>query len=150
MISLINPSIRNQNHMAINKILLQIIFPVIFLLPSLEANSGSPQKIIENVYQLTDQDFDQFTARGIVLVDFWAVWCGPCRLQSPIIDEIAQEIGQKAIIAKVNVDEAKITSTRYRIQYIPTIIIFRDGNPVARFTGVQDKETLITAINNQQ
>jgi thioredoxin 1 len=133
-----------------HKILMRIFLPLILLLISFPSNSGLPQKIIDNVYQLTDQDFDQFTARGIVLVDFWAVWCGPCRLQSPIIDEIAQEIGQKAIIAKVNVDEAKITSTRYRIQYIPTIIIFKDGNPVARFTGVQDKETLVTAINNQQ
>ena len=136
--------------MAVHKLLLQIFLPIVLLLISFPSNSGLPQKITDNVYQLTDQDFDQFTARGIVLVDFWAVWCGPCRLQSPIIDEIAQEIGQKAIIAKVNVDEAKITSARYRIQYIPTIIIFKDGNPVARFTGVQDKETLITAINNQQ
>jgi thioredoxin 1 len=106
------------------------------------------QKIVDNVYHLTDQDFEKYTRNGIVLVDFWATWCPPCRLQGPIIDEIAQDIGQKAVIAKVDVDAAKITSSKYRIQYIPTIIIFSNGKPALRLTGLQQKEDLLKALDS--
>lgn len=81
---------------------------------------------------------------------FGAVWCGPCRIVAPIIEEIASEIGNKAKIAKMDVDKNKITSFKYNIQYLPSIIIFKDGLPVQRFVGIQTKETLVEAINQLQ
>jgi thioredoxin 1 len=127
--------------------LLPLLFSAVLFLAVFQPQQASAQKIVDNVYLLTDQDFDKFTKSGIVLVDFWAVWCAPCRIQGPIVTEIAQEIGQKAVIAKLDVDAAKITATRYRIQYIPTIIIFKDGVPAKRLTGLQDKEALLNAID---
>ncbi len=104
------------------------------------------QEITDNVYHLTDEGFDDFIKKGVVLVDFWAVWCGPCKIQSPIVDQIASEIGQKARIAKMDVDKHAITARKYYIRYLPTVMIFRNGKPVETFQGVTDKETLMTAI----
>jgi thioredoxin 1 len=126
------------------------IISVILLIAVKPVNSEKPQKIVDNVYQLTDQDFDTYTKSGIVLVDFWAVWCGPCRTQGPIIDDIAKDIGKKALIAKVNVDAARVTSARYSIKYIPTIMIFKNGELAFRYTGVQSKETLMAGIDSLQ
>lgn len=123
---------------------LMVAFAIAGVLWTLPARA---QKIVDNVYHLTDQDFDKYTKKGIVLVDFWAKWCGPCRTQGPIVDEIAQEIGKKAIIAKVDVDAAKVTSNRFKIQYIPTIIIFNNGTPATRLTGLQDKDAIMKALN---
>jgi thioredoxin 1 len=127
-----------------------VLLMVLLILGVRPVNSGEPQKIVDNVYQLTDQDFDTYTKKGVVMVDFWATWCGPCRIQGPIIDDIAKDIGKKAIIAKVNVDAAKVTSARYNIKYIPTIMIFKDGKLSFRYTGVQNKETLMAGLDSLQ
>ncbi|MEI6764266.1 MAG: thioredoxin [Bacteroidota bacterium] len=105
------------------------------------------QDIVNGVTILADKNFDKTIKKDIVLVDFWATWCGPCRLQSPIIDQIAEEIGQKALICKMDVDENGKTANRFNVQYIPTILIFRDGVLIKRFTGAQEKQTLLDAID---
>lgn len=133
------------------KTALSLVLVLLSIYPISKGNSvpaGPPQKIVDNVYHLTDQDFDQHIKRGVVMVDFWAVWCGPCRIQGPIVDEIAQEIGHKTKIAKVDVDQARLTANRYNIRYIPTIIIFKDGEPVLRLEGLQQKESLMEAIQS--
>jgi thioredoxin 1 len=112
--------------------------------------SRAQVKIVDNVYHITDRDFEEFIKEGVVLIDFWAVWCAPCRQQAPIIDEIAQEIGQKAKIAKMDVSAEKITANRFNVRYIPTIMIFKNGEPVETFVGVSAKETLVTAIDAHQ
>ncbi len=117
------------------------------VLTTVSRSADDSQRIVDNVYQLTDQDFDENIKQGVVLVDFWATWCGPCRTQGPIVSEIAQEIGQKAKIAKVDVDKARITANRFNIRYIPTIIIFKDGEPALRLEGLQDKDGLLQSID---
>lgn len=97
---------------------------------------------------LDDSNFDstlQSTTQP-VLVDFHADWCGPCRMLGPVIDEIAEDQAGRALVAKVNVDEAPAIAARYGINSIPALIIFRDGRPVKSFIGVQPKSVLTAAL----
>ena len=95
-----------------------------------------------------DDTFEQTISEGVTLVDFWAVWCPPCRIQNPIIEEVAQEIGDVAKITKLDVDHNPRSANLNRVQNIPTLIIFKDGEPVQRYVGVQQKETLVAAIKS--
>ena len=102
----------------------------------------------KKVTNLNDADFDTTIAEGITLVDFWSPWCGPCRMQIPILKELAETIGTQAEIAKLNIDEAGDVAERFGVQAIPTLLLFKDGKEVQRFIGVQSEETLIDAINS--
>jgi thioredoxin 1 len=98
----------------------------------------------------TDENFDQEVLKSStpVLVDFWAPWCGPCKMQSPIIEEVAKAYeGKKVKIGKLNVDSAPKSANRFQIMSIPTIMIFKDGKPVDQMLGVQDKNTLSQKID---
>ncbi len=100
---------------------------------------------------VTDLDADGFDAaisNGLVLVDFWATWCAPCRIQNPILEELALEIHHLADITKLDVDDHGSIAARFGVRSIPTLILFRDGEAVERFVGVQQKETLRAAIEN--
>lgn len=96
---------------------------------------------------LTASNFEHMVAEGVVLVDFWATWCPPCRIQGPIVEELARDMGNKAVISKLDVDDHGTIAALYQVRSIPTLIIFRNGEPVRRFVGVQEKETLAQAIN---
>lgn len=99
---------------------------------------------------LTDANFQATIEEGIVLVDFWAEWCPPCRIQGPIVEELASEVSDRATIAKVDVDSNPIISNQLQIKNIPTIIIFKDGKIVKKFVGVQQKNILLAALNEIQ
>ena len=101
----------------------------------------------EKITNLNDTDFDTAIADGITLVDFWAPWCGPCRMQTPILEELAESINGQAKITKVNVDEASGIAGSFGIQAIPTLVLFKDRKEVQRFTGVQSKDVLMDAID---
>jgi len=96
--------------------------------------------------ELTEATFDAAIASGTVLVDFWAPWCGPCRMQTPILDDVAEQLGDQATIAKVNVDDAPGVAAKYGIRSIPTLIVFKDGQPAQQFVGVQQAPTLVAAL----
>ena len=98
------------------------------------------------VKELTDQEFQNISDKGILLVDFWAPWCGPCKMQGPILDEVATEIGEGAVISKMNVDEHTATPGKFGVRSIPTLILMKDGEVVEKFIGVQQKATLVDAI----
>lgn len=91
----------------------------------------------------TSANFDSEIATGVVLVDFWATWCGPCRMQSPIVDEIA-EAG--AHVLKVNVDEAPDLAAKFLVNSIPTLVVFKDGKEVRRFVGYTQKSDIVAAM----
>lgn len=109
--------------------------------------TNKPKTSSNNVLTLSDNTFNTTIAKGVTLVDFWAIWCGPCRIQGPIIDELANDFKDKAKIAKLDVDKNNVIPNSYGITNIPTIIIFKDGKAVQKFVGVQNMVTLTNAIN---
>lgn len=100
-----------------------------------------------NIKYLTDEDFVQTVAKGVTLVDFYADWCGPCRMIAPIVEELSNEMLGVATIAKIDIDKHQVSPSTYGVTSIPTIIIFKDGKEVQRIVGVRDKEALKKLIN---
>lgn len=98
---------------------------------------------------ITDANFDTEVLQNSkpVLVDFWAVWCGPCQTQEPIVEEVAKVMDGKAKIGKLNVDENPSVSQKFGIMSIPTLMIFKNGAVVKQFIGIQSKETLLGELN---
>lgn len=101
---------------------------------------------MSQVLYLNDENFDAETAKGVVLVDFWAEWCGPCKMLSPILDQIAEEIGDKAKVVKVNAEESMNLAKRFAVRSIPALYVMKDGEIVKNLPGVQDKTALIKAL----
>ena len=83
----------------------------------------------------------------LVVVDFWATWCGPCRMLSPILDEVEEEMPDKITVVKVNVDDAEEIATQFRIMSIPTLLFFKDGQMVDKTVGAMPKHALVERIN---
>ena len=96
---------------------------------------------------LNKDNFEKSIANGVALVDFWAEWCGPCKMQLPIIEEFSGEMEGKATIGKVNVDEQLELAQSFGIQSIPTLILFKDGKPVKKLVGLHSKEALYEEVN---
>ena len=98
------------------------------------------------VIDLNDGNFEETIKSGVTLVDFWASWCGPCLMQGPIVENVAGTVGAKAKVAKLNVDEGRRSAAQYGIRSIPTLIVFKDGQAVQQFVGVQSETDLVAAI----
>jgi len=98
---------------------------------------------------ITDANFDKevLTSNKPVLVDFWAVWCRPCQMQGPIVEEVASSMDGKSVVGKLNVDDNPATAQKFNVMSIPTIMIFKNGTVVKQFVGVQSKETLLSELN---
>jgi len=94
------------------------------------------------VSAITDAEFKATVAQGVTLVDFWAPWCGPCKMIAPTLDELAVELQGQARIAKVNVDDNPEVAGSFGIMSIPTLLLFKDGKPVGKLVGAQPKASL--------
>lgn len=100
----------------------------------------------EKVKHLSDTTFNEAIAQGVTLVDFFADWCGPCRMIAPIISELAEEYEGKATIAKLDIESSQEITSTFQVTSIPTLILFKDGAELERVVGVRDKEALANLL----
>lgn len=106
---------------------------------------------MSDVIHLTAGAFDKVATQAApVLIDFWAPWCGPCRMQGPILDEVAKAVGPKAIVAKVNVDEEPHLAAQFGVQSIPTLVVLKGGRIQHRMVGLQPVHTLLNALQQPE
>ena len=99
------------------------------------------------VVDITDTDFGAKTDEGVALIDFWATWCGPCRMQSPVVEQLADEMGDKVSFSKMDVDQNPETARNFGIMSIPTLLVKKDGAVVDSIVGYHSKEQLAKILD---
>ncbi len=100
----------------------------------------------KDVLTLTDQNFRQKTKGKVVLVDFWASWCAPCRMMAPVLNDVASELNGNSHVGKIDIQQYQNLATEFKIRNIPTMVLFKDGKEVNRFVGIKSKEFLLKEI----
>ena len=99
-----------------------------------------------NVLTLTEKNFQQQTKNKVVLVDFWATWCAPCRMMAPVLNDVASELSGNSHVGKVNIEQYQSLAQKFRVRSIPTLILFKNGAEINRFVGIKSKEFLLIEI----
>lgn len=94
----------------------------------------------------TDQTFDADTSKGLVVTDFWATWCGPCRMQSPVVEALSEDLAGKVTFNKLDVDQNQETARRFQVMSIPTLLVQKDGQVVDTIVGYHSKEQLMQVL----
>jgi len=102
----------------------------------------------KKILTLTDKNFQQVSKNKTMLVDFWAAWCGPCKMMAPVLNEVAEELSGNLHVAKVNVEQYQSLAQQFKVRSIPTLILFKNGKEVNRFVGVKTKDFLIKQIQS--
>ena len=100
----------------------------------------------ENLVDLNDDNFNDVTSSGVVLVDFWAPWCGPCKMLTPILEKVKEDVGDSAVISKVNVDENPQLASKFGVRSIPTILIFKNGEIKETLVGLKQQAELTSLL----
>ncbi len=103
------------------------------------------------IKKLTEDSFEADVSKGVTLVDFFADWCGPCRMLAPVLEKVASEVEGRAIVAKLDIDHAQRIASTFQITSVPTLILFKDGKEVGRLVGLRDAQTVkdfVLSANN--
>jgi thioredoxin 1 len=95
---------------------------------------------------LTDQNFNQQIKKGVILVDFWASWCAPCKMMAPVLNEVADGLTGNKAVGKVDVEKQQLIASKFNIRSIPTMVLFKDGKEINRFVGIKSKDFLLKEI----
>jgi thioredoxin 1 len=136
-----------------------IIFVVAFLLVAFLASfflnyyKMKKTPVVEDngkIKKLSDQNFEHQIKSGIVLVDFWATWCMPCKMMAPVLNDLSEELTGNATVGKLDVDHNRAASAKYGVRSIPTMVLFKNGKEVNRFVGVKTKDFLLKEIQKVQ
>ena len=101
----------------------------------------------DKILTLTDKNFQHQTKNKLVLVDFWASWCVPCRMMAPVLNEVADELAGNSHVGKVNIEQFQALAQKFQVRSIPTLILFKNGKEIDRFVGIKSKDFLIKQIN---
>ena len=102
----------------------------------------------KSVLSVTDESFENVIADGVTVVDFWADWCMPCRMQGPIVETVAKKMGDRATVAKIDVDSNPLAPGRFGITGIPTLVFFKDGAEAKRLVGVQSEDSIVSTLES--
>jgi thioredoxin 1 len=102
----------------------------------------------KNIIILTDKNFQYQTKNKIVLVDFWASWCAPCRMMAPVLNDVADDLTGNSYVGKVNIEQYQSLAQKFDVRNIPTLILLKNGAEVNRFVGIKSREFLLQQINN--
>jgi thioredoxin 1 len=100
----------------------------------------------EKIMTLTDKNFQQQTKNKVVLVDFWASWCAPCRMMAPVLNDVASELSDKTHVGKVNIEQYQSLAQKYKVRNIPTLILLKNGIEINRFVGIKSKDFLLQKV----
>jgi len=100
-----------------------------------------------NILKLTEKNFQHQTKNKLILVDFWASWCAPCRMMAPVLNEVADELAGNSYVGKVNIEEYQSLAQKFQVRNIPTLVLLKNGMEINRFVGIKNKEFLLQQIN---
>jgi thioredoxin 1 len=124
-----------------------VVLSALYLVARLKVKNLPVVENHEKIITLTDKNFQHQTKNSVVLVDFWAEWCPPCKMMAPVLNDVAAELTGNAYVGKVDVEQYQALAQQYQIRNIPTMILFKNGKEVARFVGIKNKDFLVQQIN---
>ena len=125
-----------------------VAFGVLIYLARLKMKNIPAVADNQNIVKLTNANFQLQTKNKLVLVDFWASWCAPCRMMAPVLNDVAKELNGNTRVGKVNVEHEQLLAQKHKVRNIPTLILFRNGKEIDRFVGVKSKGFLLQQIQN--
>lgn len=121
-------------------------FVILFFMAKRKMNNVPLVKDHSKILTLTDANFQQMTKNKLVLVDFWAAWCAPCRMMAPVLNELAGELPGKAQIGKVDIEKFQSLAGQFKVRSIPTLLLLKNGKEINRFVGIKSKDFLMKEI----
>jgi thioredoxin 1 len=130
-------------------IIIGILLVVLFVLRTVAMRKMKNTPLVadhEKVLTLTEQNFQQQTKNKLVLVDFWAEWCAPCRMMAPVLNEVASELKGNSHVGKVDIQQYQSLANKFKVRNIPTLILLKNGTEINRFVGIKSKDFLLKEI----